>query len=456
MKKSTPTLFFGGVDLPADMARQHIAILGTTGSGKTLTLRMLLKNALPEIGQGLDCRAVIYDPKRTFAPILAGMGLKDRLIFMNPFDARCTPWDVAQDIRSTADIQQFVATLIPDRNHGSNEYFYDMARLVVGGVLRSLIERLGDRWTFRHFLLLARQPADMMRTLQLASQTAHLVDQFSQTRSLPEVLSTVSSKLGHFEPVAAAWATAKNVGISLDRWVTQESILLLGEQRRHATTLKLLYQLLMNRISAALLDDPRLHTRAPTRKTWFVFDELASGPKIEDLPQLMLMGREYGVCCILGFQCSSALRALYGNDGAKTIMAQCNNRIVLGLVDHESAAEAAQDFGSVNQQGRHAQLLEPTKLQNLPPCDRIEGLHAFYKSALRISFQSHLTPQEIRRALPKRDRETKGWLPRKKRDFELQPWTPEERKRFGLLPSQPFRPLDSVEPKRSSIWDLPN
>ena len=47
-----PTLFFGGIEQGWHIAAQHFSIIGETGSGKTLTLRMLLKSVLQRGSRG--------------------------------------------------------------------------------------------------------------------------------------------------------------------------------------------------------------------------------------------------------------------------------------------------------------------------------------------------------------------------------------------------------------------
>ena len=64
------TVYWGFLNIPASEATNHFAIVGTTGSGKTMSLRMLMQSVLPYIGQGEDVRALIYDAKSDMLPIL--------------------------------------------------------------------------------------------------------------------------------------------------------------------------------------------------------------------------------------------------------------------------------------------------------------------------------------------------------------------------------------------------
>jgi len=51
-----PLIPFGGVELPLNKLEPHFFFLGTTGSGKTLSLRMLMKAALVAPRGGLRTR----------------------------------------------------------------------------------------------------------------------------------------------------------------------------------------------------------------------------------------------------------------------------------------------------------------------------------------------------------------------------------------------------------------
>src|SRR5688572_3743381 len=55
------TFRLGSIQLPHCTASGHLAIVGATGSGKTLLQRLLMQSMLPRIGTGLNQRALIYD-----------------------------------------------------------------------------------------------------------------------------------------------------------------------------------------------------------------------------------------------------------------------------------------------------------------------------------------------------------------------------------------------------------
>jgi len=73
-----PGLPWGGLLLSSAMAVLHWCICGGTGSGKTLTLRLLMQTALPLITKGSDRRALVYDGKKELLSLLHGMGNRSR------------------------------------------------------------------------------------------------------------------------------------------------------------------------------------------------------------------------------------------------------------------------------------------------------------------------------------------------------------------------------------------
>lgn len=85
------------IHVPPEKSVNHFLAVGTTGSGKTTILRLLMQGAIPNVGNG-DCRALVYDAKQDMVAILSGMVPMDRIVIMNPFDSRCARWDMAVDL----------------------------------------------------------------------------------------------------------------------------------------------------------------------------------------------------------------------------------------------------------------------------------------------------------------------------------------------------------------------
>ena len=127
--------------LPARLATGHWAIVGATGSGKTLLQRLLMQSVLAQIRAGSGHRALVYDAKADVISILAGMHLACPVVILNPFDARSVAWDMARDITSPAAALQAATLLVPEAKNDSNPFFTNAARQLLHAVIQALTDK---------------------------------------------------------------------------------------------------------------------------------------------------------------------------------------------------------------------------------------------------------------------------------------------------------------------------
>lgn len=131
-------IFFGGLWLPSSEVNTHFKFVGTNGSGKTNLLRLYMQSVLPHCGMGKSDRAMVYDAKTEFVPILAGMGIaQSQMKILNPFDDRAYAWDIAEDLTRGRDAVALANILLPEKqgsSGGNNEFFDKAARRVLSGV----------------------------------------------------------------------------------------------------------------------------------------------------------------------------------------------------------------------------------------------------------------------------------------------------------------------------------
>ena len=103
---------WGKIWIPMSDAMNHFLAVGTTGSGKTTILRLLMQSVLPKVGTG-DCRALVNDAKQDAMPLLAGMVDPEKIVLLNPFDSRGVAWDIAKDLNEPRLIFEFCSTIFP-------------------------------------------------------------------------------------------------------------------------------------------------------------------------------------------------------------------------------------------------------------------------------------------------------------------------------------------------------
>ena len=426
--------WFAGTYLPFEAAATHLLYCGATGSGKTVSQRMLYQTTLaPTIGQGLSHRCLAYDPKGDLHRILFGMGIpRDCVRTLCPFDQRSCAWDMASDVADEATAYEIACILIPDAQE-SQPFFRNAARDIVTGVIYSLVrsrEERGVRWTFGDVLqpLFKRDTALLKATLARWPETEDRLQYFNNKETSDNVISTVRALMRPFQTIAALWDEAEREGedemaarglgqnprlVSLEAWARDRrgEVLILGNSQKLQKTLWLVNQAIFKRASQILLSLPELQP-GKSRRTWICIDE-ARDLKLDGLQGLLTQGRSKGICCVLGFQSIEGLRdsTMWGEHVAHELTGQCRSKAFFGVGDAATAKWVAQSFGelervetswtkSVSKSSRNLDLIEATgtktesesrqrvkrdavldnELLGMPPTDATNGLHGFYIS----------------------------------------------------------------------------
>ena len=89
---------------------------------------MLMRSVLPDVANpAFDTRAFVNDAKTELYPDIASLGLQGHTLVLNPFDCRCSAWDVGRDVRDEAQAQELAAVMVPPGDN-VNKYFYDASR----------------------------------------------------------------------------------------------------------------------------------------------------------------------------------------------------------------------------------------------------------------------------------------------------------------------------------------
>ena len=81
------------------------------------------------------------------------------------------------------------------------------------------------------------------------------------------------------------------------------------------------------------------------RRVWVVLDELPTLHQVPSVQPGLAESRQLGGCFVLGAQVASALRDLYGRNGAETLSALCGTRVVLAAPDSDTAQWSANSLG---------------------------------------------------------------------------------------------------------------
>jgi hypothetical protein len=113
--------------LPLAIERNHILIMGDTGTGKTtLTRRILLQ--IEERGE----TAIVYDPALDYTPEFYKPERGDAIL--NPLDQRMPYWSPGEEVLHPAEALTLATSLFPDRRN-ENPFFVEGPRKIFAHLL---------------------------------------------------------------------------------------------------------------------------------------------------------------------------------------------------------------------------------------------------------------------------------------------------------------------------------
>jgi len=412
------TFVWGMESLPICDTPAHFFVVGGVGSGKTITLRLLMESVLPYIGLGFDHRALVYDLMGTFTPILRDMGLRCPLHVLNPLDQGGVAWDIAADVDSPCLAEQIAACLIP-QDASTPPFLTDAARLLLAAVCLGLIKSSPGRWTLRDVILAMRNRERLLSLLSRTPETGATVRSLLHDGRISMcVLQTLAAKLEPLEVVAASWDKATEK-LSLRHWLREESVMLLGDGPLFHTSMTLITPAMIS-ILAHLGPTQK---RSSLRRTWIFLDEISAVGRIGSLPALLQRDRSTGVCVAFSFRRLEEIHRLYGAEVAADLAAACSHRTALRADDLQTAKWAERQFGS---------LFRPDELMALPLAGPKNGFTGFHQTPRAGAHLTHKPWDWVLAHLPSREEAGSTDDLRPESDHNLQDWTEEDYRRLGF------------------------
>ena len=388
-------LHWAGLPLPEHFSAESFLILGGLGSGKTVLLRMLLQSVVARITRGSNWRALVYDGKQDTIGLLFGMLLHCRVIILNPFDKRSYAWAIAKDINSPAAALEFASLMIP-REKGENAFFSLAARDLVAAVIQALILTRPGEWTLAQLLNILSSGERTETLLRSIPQTRNIAEEhFSRnSRTLTSVQYTITAYASEFRAIAALYEKAERT-FSLQEWLTEECILVLGNHEGLRKSIDAINRLIFNRLTELLLSQ----SESDTRRSWIILDEIKQAGKFDGLDRLLTKGRSKGARTVIASQTVEGMHETYGEKLGEDIMSLCGHKAVLRLDSPTTAEWCAKVLGetqvlqstrsvtnathnssvSISDAYAKHQAVLPSQLMRLPRANR-ERFYGYYVS----------------------------------------------------------------------------
>jgi type IV secretory pathway TraG/TraD family ATPase VirD4 len=336
-------------NMPATEATKHFFICGATGSGKSTAIQLFLQSIAPRFRADNSAaeQLILFDAKSDMIPALAAMGLgpeHENVWILNPFDARSAVWNLAEAMTSPSLARHFATLLVPPEPRSTAPYFSDAARDIVYAVILGLNAVHPRHWTLRDLLCALESRRHIEGVAAHDPRAKLLVERhLEDTHHSPNVLSTIGTKVGPLEQVAALWGSSGTARpFSIPKFLERPGVLILGNDAVLRDSFWPINAILLKSLAQHILRGS--NSRNP--RYWFVLDEFRAMERVDCIHDLLNRGRSKGASVLLGIQSVEGLEEVYQN-GTHDILSQCAYKSFLRAGGPKTAAWAEQFFGKV-------------------------------------------------------------------------------------------------------------
>lgn len=345
-------VFWAMRNLPVEEAVKHFFVCGTPGSGKTIIIDLFLQSIAPRFRPDWPHpeQLILFDAKGEVIPFLAGLGLRpedENVWIMHPGDERGAVWNIAEAARTPLMARHIAALLVPEERHSNAPYFTNAARELVFAAITALTSVAGERWTFRDLLCALDSEDHIARVGARHAPAKRVVNRYlGDKQHFGGILSSLATKLGRFEQVAALWHTSTSGRVfSIPEFLKRPGVLILSNDPQLRESFWPINALLLRALTQAILRGPE--TRQP--RHWFVLDEFRDMEQVSCIQDLLNRGRSKGASVMLGFQSLEGLIEVHGTQGANEILGQCASKTFLRVGGPTTAEWAAKFFGQIRE-----------------------------------------------------------------------------------------------------------
>ncbi len=343
-------VFWAMRNLPAKEALKHFVICGVTGAGKTIAIQLFLQSIAPRFKPDAKMpeQLIVFDGKCDILPLLGSMELRpeqNNFWLLNPFDQRSAVWNVADAVQSPAMARAFATLIVPEEKQSNARYFSDAARELLYAAIVVLNHVAGTDWTLRDLICAFESPARLAAVTAQHPRARSIAEQhLNDDKHAASVFSTLGTKLGPFEQVAALWHTnPTGRRFSIQKFLEEPGVLVLGNDPVLRDSFWPINATLLKALTHEILRRP--NTLKP--RHWFVLDEFKAMERVDCIHLLLDRGRSKGASVLLGLQSLEGLVEIYGEHVANNIMSQCAHKAFLRTGGPYTAEWAERCFGKV-------------------------------------------------------------------------------------------------------------
>ncbi|MBC52736.1 MAG: hypothetical protein CMQ34_02765 [Gammaproteobacteria bacterium] len=332
------------VQLNSNAEASGISVLGGHGSGKSGVTRALAGQILKRGGL-----TIINDAK---GDVTAGLPQED-FILLAARSSMGWLWAIGRDITDPHAASELSIKFIPSELTGESVW-PNSARSILSALIESLQQEHGLAWGWEElyqcvFQSSQRIHARLNRIKSPAAEILEFDNQGNLNKTSQSILLTLwIAALQSIRPISLlAQSVPKSRRFSISEWLSPSSCLPKTIVLQHAAD----YPILSTAVSGLLLEivaGKILAPSSPNRQTaWLhlILDELHVLKHLERLPELLSVGREKGVRCIIATQDWEQIEKIYGPEDSKILDARFRIKVVCQLGICETRNRVVKDFG---------------------------------------------------------------------------------------------------------------
>jgi len=312
--------------IPRKLESSHILLMGDTGSGKSTSIRQILR----QVEERRES-AIVYDPAMDFVGEFYNPRRGD--LILNPLDARCPYWSLGSELVREETATTIAAAFLPEREHG-REFFTDGPRRILAHLLKRKPQpRDILKWT---------AAPETMATMVKGTPLAALLDPTAppQRAGVIASLNMVADSL----ELLPEYDEAQRKSFSTAEWYTERKRwVFLTSSADYRETLLPLHSVWLDLFILRMMGHCEDHEAKPV---WFVLDELASLNKLPQLHTAVTENRKYGNPVVVGFQGRSQLEKRYGQD-AEAMLSQPATKIFFKTSEPRAAKWISEAIGDI-------------------------------------------------------------------------------------------------------------
>ncbi|SDT08597.1 Type IV secretion-system coupling protein DNA-binding domain-containing protein [Bradyrhizobium canariense] len=319
------------VPLSREREARHFLILGSVGGGKTQTMLHLIGEAIIR-GDGV----LVLDTK---GDMMGGLPAEGEPLLVAPHDKRSLVWDIAADCSIKQDARELAARFIP---RSSDPMWSEAAQEIFVGCIAYLQATRGRNWGWSDLEAVVTADIDQFAAFA-RDHNPNAIRLLAQpdSKTTLSILTTFQTHMRIVSVLADAWSNPSAARFSIRAWLHSPvpyRPLILQHDPGYPELSRIWIGSMLGLLASAV-GSPTLR-ESRERRVWLFLDEFPQLPPIKQFPTFLELGRSKGIAVVIGAQDTAQIRAVYGQDQAKSWFGMTGTKIITRI----NASEAAEDI----------------------------------------------------------------------------------------------------------------